>query len=174
MQDEELIECISATGWYILQHTPLALQSVAYRATYMSEDYALELLKHHDVQFPPNLLETLNAPEPPTIDWFKRLPLIAGDYLWAVYVLVLEKPGELPAIYVGKSTNSQKTGYHARLRQHDDGVRTGQWVEKRKSEGFTITHKATLAWASSPLDPADKVRLTGLILLLETMFALRF
>ena len=173
MQDNTLLKSIEATCWRILREVSPAQQSVAYRATYTSEDYILKLLKHHNVQFPPNLLEAINASQPPTIDFFKRLPLIHGK-LWAVYVLVLEKEGELPAIYVGKSTHNK--GYFHRLHQHDTGERTAYWVEKRISEGFTITHRATLAWASIPSDPTgtDQVRLTGLVLLLETMFALRF
>ena len=170
---DQLRAVIAAICRNILQYTPEHLQSVAYRATYKHRDHALNLLRHNDVQFPSplSLLNTIRAPKPPTIEFFKSLPLVPGK-LWVVYVLVLEKPGMQPAIYVGKSTHSK--GYSHRMSQYDKHRNLPRFVEMFFEKGYTITHRATLAWAAIPSDPLDRVRLTGLILLLETLFALLF
>jgi hypothetical protein len=56
--------------------------------------------------FAPGLLEVLNSQTPPTIAYFKSLPLQTVR-LWARYVLVPENAGSRPKIYIGCDTESR-------------------------------------------------------------------
>ena len=68
------------------------------------------------------------SPTAPTIAYFKGLPLHL-DKLWAVYLLVLEKAGQRPRIYIGSGTASE-TGVKTRVRggisQRERGTSVGR------------------------------------------------
>lgn len=56
----------------------------------------------------PKFSEMLSRSRPPTVEDFKSLPTLPphGHQQWGVYILVWEKEGERPAVYVGTGTNS--------------------------------------------------------------------
>lgn len=60
--------------------------------------------------FAPGLLDAAHSKKPPTISYFKSLPLNAVK-AWAVYLLVLEKADHQPNIYIGSATQQKGRSY---------------------------------------------------------------
>jgi hypothetical protein len=57
------------------------------------------------ITFAPGLWEILQAAAPPAIQHFKNLRApLDTDWLWAIYLVLLEKPGRRPKIYIGSWT----------------------------------------------------------------------
>lgn len=119
--------------------------------------------------FAANLSSTLLSPSPPTIAWFKTLPTKAKD-LWGVYVIVLEKSGCRPRIYIGSSTG-MANGIATRLRDYTYRERMPLYVGMSVDKGYTITHKGLLCWLNTP-PPVLRLPTRSLILLLECTFSL--
>ncbi|KAG5749801.1 hypothetical protein H9Q70_007532 [Fusarium xylarioides] len=65
------------------------------------------LLKLAGLSCPPLLSDMLSMPTPPSLVQLKSLPDGAARGLWGVYLLVFEKPGCLPAIYLGSGTAAE-------------------------------------------------------------------
>lgn len=59
------------------------------------------------LSFCPGLFEAVQASSPPTIDFFRNLPS-NGHGRWAVYALVVDKPGAIPLLHIGSGTNSNR------------------------------------------------------------------
>lgn len=77
------------------------------------------------------------SPTPPSLAFFKSLST-NWYQLWGVYVVVLEKFGFRPKIYVGSSTELAY-GAQKRLRTYDTGVNLPRFVnELRISGSMTI------------------------------------
>ncbi|SMQ51088.1 unnamed protein product [Zymoseptoria tritici ST99CH_3D7] len=104
------------------------------------------------LSFAPGLLEALLCVSPPTINWFKNLPTNSVSR-WAVYALVLEKPGCKTLIYIGSGT-STANGVAARWRQYDEWLLNWEWMPSRVGPAlkndYKITHKGTLVWIPFP------------------------
>ena len=64
-------------------------------------------------------------------------------------MLVLEKAGHRPRVYIGSSTSASQ-GIRQRLQQYDLGILTLRYVEDAQTKGYTITHKAILCWMPKP------------------------
>lgn len=129
------------------------------------------------LQFAPGLLQVLQSPTPPDISYFKTLALNVID-LWAVYILVLEKVGQRPRIYIGSGTDSEN-GVKCRMTTYD--TRSAgkfhktipHYVETSLKEGYVLTHKGLLVWIALP--PASEAYLLRcLFLILECIFTLCF
>lgn len=125
--------------------------------------------------FAPGLLEVLNAATPPTLEFFKGTPAVpaTAPKLFGVYVLVYEKPGSLPRVYIGSGTADR--GVQERLASYLRGVNmtTPNSVIKARNEGFELVHQGLLAWSRMPT-PADKVLFRLFFLALEAMFTFGF
>lgn len=127
-----------------------------------------DLLSSADLSFSPGLFRCLQAPSPPTIAFLKRLPTIKRR-TWAVYVLVLEKAGHRPRIYVGSGTCA-KSGAWKRRRQYENRDSIPLYVRKSWKEGFVITHQGTLCTTRIPA--ASRVpTMRALFLAIEALFA---
>jgi len=100
------------------------------------------------VTFAPGLFEFIKGTAPPTIAYFKTLPT-ACHRRWAVYLLVLEKQGCRPKIYVGSGTEA-RSGVSIRLDNYDKDVLVAAHVVKAFEDGYKITHKGLLCWADIP------------------------
>ncbi|KAF5563216.1 C2H2 C2HC zinc finger [Fusarium phyllophilum] len=116
----------------------------------------------------------------PTVDFFKSLTTIQrADRLWGVYLLVLEKSGGKPSIYIGSGT-AGKVSIYARLHQYDNLMKTREWFSgilkflcDKAEDGWGVTHKGVLV--SSPLpSKSEQLLLRALTLLLETLFSIIF
>jgi hypothetical protein len=66
-----------------------------------------QLLSSTSLVFAPGLFEVLQSSTPPTASYFKTLPTKCTK-LWAIYLLVLERPGCRPKIYIGSGTNTRR------------------------------------------------------------------
>lgn len=164
--------------WSILRLTNFRLKDSVHDQVFPNENAFRNEWGASKVEFADGLLEVIQAPSPPTIDFFKSLPLRL-EKLWAVYLLVLEKLGERPECYVGSATDATHR-LLTRMAAYDKRMRTGEfdktipkYVEQALQDGYVITHKCTLAWAPLP------TAWTGfayrcLFLLLECTFALVF
>ncbi|KAJ4861719.1 hypothetical protein T069G_02673 [Trichoderma breve] len=124
-----------------------------------------------NLRFPPGLLATMNAPSPPSIEFFKKLPVDGRDR-WGVYAIVLKKPDCIPHLYIGSGTGARR-GLLARLRQYDNGTSISKLVRKRLADEYEITYKGILCWL--PIPSADDVpRLRLLVIALEATFSFIF
>src|SRR3979411_1276335 len=72
-----------------------------------------EITSSLSLMFASSLLETFHSPLPPSVSFFKTLPT-ETTRRWAVYLLLLEKPGHRPLIYIGSGT-SHIAGVYGRL-----------------------------------------------------------
>lgn len=175
-----LAAIIFALSWFILSNTPGSMKALDFSLAFPNEQAILNIVQLCPFQFAEGLLDVLQCFTPPTIEFFKSLPLIAGKW-WAVYLLVLEKTGGQAKIYIGSGRSFDK-GYLKRIETYnkvsegddrDDHDTIPHYVEDALRKGFTITHKATLAWTPIPLT-SEKSAFTGLVLLIETSFCLCF
>lgn len=122
------------------------------------------------VSFAPGLLDALQSKSPPTIAFFKSLPKDqVGLYVFGVYLLVLEKLGHRPKIYIGSGTD-YKLGVRPRMRQYDALTLLPRYVQEAVDAGYTITHRAILC--SSPIpSAATRFSLRSLFIIIETLLA---
>lgn len=169
---------IFSLSWFLLSNTHVAMKALGFSLVFPTEQAILDLVVLCPFHFAEGLLDVVQAAAPPTIAYFKSLPLILGAW-WAIYVLVLEKAGERAKIYIGSGSEFTK-GYLKRMEAYDKRMENGthasampSGVERALNDGYEITHKATLAWTPIPL-PFEKSALTGLLLLLECFFTVCF
>jgi hypothetical protein len=71
-----------------------------------TQDIVRDLLYATSLTFASGLFEVLGALTPPSISYFTSLPTDPKkkQKLWAVYLLVLEKPNCRPRVYLGSGT----------------------------------------------------------------------
>jgi hypothetical protein len=93
--------------WGCINFTPPKLKNPMYLIVFASQAILEDIFAESGVDFASGLLQVFQSDSPPTTAYFKSLPTIAalGGAWWAVYVLVLEKAGSRPKIYVGSSTH---------------------------------------------------------------------
>ena len=102
-----------------------------------------------NISFCPGLLAVLKASSPPTIDWFLSLDTYVPKNVWAVYAVVLAKPKHKSILYIGSATAAQR-GARGRLENYDAQTHLPRYIAKALRDGYTIQHKALLAWCSIP------------------------
>jgi hypothetical protein len=88
------------------------------------------------------------------------------------YLLILGKPSSCPRIYVGCGTHTAR-GVVSRLQYYDTKTNIPRYVQQAFDDGYTITHKGLLCWASIP-DVTIRFPVRDLFVLLEVIFALVF
>ena len=148
--------------------TPKSMANPVFGLVLSDESVAETIFLDSSLEFAPGLLECLQSNSPPTIAWFKSLPINVGKY-WAVYCLSLEKPGHEPEIYIGSGTD-KSDGVRGRFRNYDNGRLLPRFVEDALEEGYSIVHKGILC--SAPIPSAQlRFRLRVLFLALECTFA---
>lgn len=153
--------------WGLLTLTSKSLKNPTHDILFPNEDAMKVLLVR--ITFAPGLLDVLRSATPPTIAFFKALPSNARG-LWGVYLILLEKSGCRPRIYIGSGTGSQG-GLLYRWRDYNDPLRVPLYVKKALDEGYRITHKGALCWTPIP-SSAKRFPLRALFLILETVFSL--
>lgn len=125
--------------------------------------------------FAPDLLETIQAREPPEVNFFKTLPSDARKR-WGVYALVLEKTGCDSLVYIGSGTEARR-GVLMRWHHYDKPDTyehiLPNYVRDALKEGYTVTHKGLLVWTSLP--PAEHVPIRRLLFVaIETTLSFLF
>jgi hypothetical protein len=121
--------------------------------------------------FAPGLLDVLQSKTPPTISYFKSLPLHLAK-IWGVYLLVLEKPNHHPKVYIGSSTES-RSGLCTQMSQYNRRQNIPIYVQRALDDGYTISSKGPLCWSPLPT-AAETYRLRALYLAVEAASSLYF
>lgn len=119
----------------------------------------------------PSLLDTITAPSPPTLEWIKALPRPLPN-TWGVYLLLLEKRGDQPALYCGSGTRQVK-GVEIRFEDYEFGRQVPRRVQHYLDKGYKITGHGMLCWC--PIPPVRqvgtvRVRVVGLEGVLSHIF----
>jgi hypothetical protein len=173
-QTDDIAAFILWLTWACLSLTNRALKSLVLDNVFSTEGAMEQIMQLCPFEFAPGLLQIMRSPTAPTISCFKTLPLHV-DKLWGVYLLVLEKVGRRPRIYIGSGTSSD-SGIRSRMTtyarrsgtRHPDST-IPYYVETSLQEGYSITHRGLLAWTSLPL-ASERYTLRCLILVMECAF----
>nr|OQO29384.1 hypothetical protein B0A51_03166 [Rachicladosporium sp. CCFEE 5018] len=124
------------------------------------------------ITFCPGLHGILQAAAPPPMQWFLSLSATIPNNTWAVYALILRKPGHRDKLYIGSCT-SAKRGVVARFYEYDAGKHVPRCVQKASDDGYTIKQKVLLAHC--PIPPVVKLPLYSVVIIaLEAAFACVF
>ncbi|KAK9237170.1 hypothetical protein V1525DRAFT_388798 [Lipomyces kononenkoae] len=108
-----LVKLMCATAWtcLVVSHAKHPI----FNQVLSSQEVIEEVVSSASLAFAPGLLDVLQAHVLPSITWLKTLPTHTGKKIWGVYLLVLEKEGWRPLIYVGSGTS-----HHGVIHRFDD------------------------------------------------------
>jgi hypothetical protein len=134
--------------WRCLSKTPASRKSYLFPKYLPSLTAVQQLLASVSVTFAPGLFEALNSATPPTLAYLKSLPHNATQS-WAVYLLVLEKTGSRPLVYVGSATNAQ-SGAGKRFSDYRRSHHIPVYVKAALDDGYTITSYGLLVTMPRP------------------------
>ena len=156
-QDEAFLDHLIAKHAFacLVTKSDIHALSAPYYKYLTSEEAIEKLFETAGINFAPGLLEVIQCDEPPTIEYFKSLPVLPDDIeaqAWGIYVIVLEKEESLPLAYIGSGTNSDY-GIRVRLNEYDKGSSYSnlpQHVSGALKDGYTIVHKGLLVEAPVP------------------------
>lgn len=165
----DIVEYTLWLVWTCLTLTPAALKNSVFLILMGTEAVLEKLLSDSLLTFAPGLFDVFNSAVPPTIAYFKSLPTDVGR-CWGIYLIVLEKPGYRPKIYIGSSTNSTR-GISARFYCYDARVGLPIFVESVLDDGYTVTWKGLLCWSPIP-DAGSRFPVAALIHALEATFSI--
>lgn len=168
----DMIAYAVMTVWSLLSLSAAELQNPVFGIVLSTKEAIEQLLVESSVVFAPGLLDVLQAADPPTIDFLKKLPTTKKKKLWAVYLLVLQRPGSPPRIYVGSGTEKER-GVKLRFRNYRSKIKLPRFVKASLQDGYRITHKGLLCWTSIP-KPSQYYKLRVLFVALEAAFAILF
>ncbi|CAN9337257.1 unnamed protein product [Alternaria alternata] len=167
-----LLELLVALIWACLSvpvHKNGLFTTVLFTSTVIAE-----ICSAASLSFCPGLLDAMQAAAPPTLSWWKSLP-VNQPRRWGVYCLVLEKPGHIPLIYIGSGTDA-KRGCPARLQIYEQLKHFHMWpkyVLKAHRDGYAITH---IGWlVSAPIPSAGIIPPVRLLFIaMEATFSFLF
>ena len=120
-----------------------------FRYAVSSEQKLTELFQLACFTFCAGLAHILLLRARPTIQWFLDITRDIPKDVWGVYVLVLQKAGDKPCMYIGYST-AVDGGIRARIQQHSVGKLVPRFVQQAKTNGYSIVHICVLGHMSIP------------------------
>lgn len=169
-----LLVLILSMAWTCLNDTPNNQKNLLFNEFIPTESDLKEIASSITLYFPDNLHETLLDETPPTVNFFHTLPeeQFKG---WAIYLLILAKPGHRCRIYIGSGTDS-RAGFPVRWYTYDYGYPLPRYVAASMAigEDYTIVHKGLLCWTLSIPAPALQPMVRLYFILLEATFAYTF
>lgn len=145
-----------------------------YHSIFITSLYVLDAAcSYLNLEFAPGLWDVLTSRTPPGLEWLKNLPSPRSEKdKYGVYLIVLEKKGWRPRVYIGSSVSAG--GYHLRTSQYHQKLShicIPRSIMRSISLGFEITHIGILARCSSATVPAIFNEMARLIILnLECTF----
>ncbi|KAK4935417.1 carbamoyl-phosphate synthase (glutamine-hydrolyzing) cpa2 [Elasticomyces elasticus] len=149
-QDTALFQVVILAYWTCLNDTHFNAKNPLFARFFTSEEDLNTIAAATSLMFCPGLWEVIHATTPPTIEWFKGLPTCNSLWLiWGVYLLVLEKDGCRPLIYIGSGTSAM-CGVIVRFKQYDDLFLLPLRLEEALEMGYIIVHKGLLCWIDLP------------------------
>lgn len=153
--------------WTCLSTCPARQRHPIFTAVLSPHTRLKELLSSATSNYAPGLFEVLQASTPPPISYLKTLPT-ESKKRWAVYLLVLERTGSRPLIYIGSGTEA-RYGVSNRLSCYDTDTLVPRHVSRALKQGYTISNKGLVCW--TPVPTASMVpTLRVLLVALETLF----
>ncbi|KAK2014937.1 HSP70-domain-containing protein [Colletotrichum eremochloae] len=124
------------------------------------------------------LYNAIQSPSPPDVGFFKRLPT-SSKGIWGVYALVFKKDDDIPLVYIGSATESQR-GVWSRWCNYDRYLNTKKGqdlipdnVIRALEDGYRITHRGVLLSCPIPT-PANVPRFRLLLVVLEATLSFLF
>ncbi|PTB67152.1 hypothetical protein BBK36DRAFT_1118290 [Trichoderma citrinoviride] len=123
--------------------------NAVYKAVLGDEKAFNQICAETPLTFAPGLLRVLQSSSPPTTEFFQSLPVTPVTGFWAVYALLLEKPGAPSRLYIGSGTNTQR-GVIARFWSYDVQLHVPTMVVSSLQEGYTVSRRGLLCWAPIP------------------------
>lgn len=170
-QPGTILEFVLWLSWTLLCLTPKSIKNPVFALLFATKDDMEAVLLAAGFQFAYGLWDAIQSEVPPALSFFKGLPT-EFTKRWGIYVLVLEKAGFRPRVYIGAGTE-KRSGVATRIGQYRRGENFSGYVQKSVNEGFSIVHVGLLCWV--PLPPASKrSSLRALILVVEAAFTLWF
>jgi hypothetical protein len=155
---------LNAPSWYI---NPTFKTTFAERMDWDCVSAASQLT------MAPGVEDVIAADAPPCLDIFRSLPQDTDGLYWAIYAIVMEKPGCRPCLYIGSGTNVAH-GARSRIRSYNaNASHLPRFVELRFTQGFHIGHIGLLCWTPSP-SPGLVPRVRARFLALEAAFTVLF
>jgi hypothetical protein len=112
----------------------------------------------------------LQSATAPTLSQLKALPSDFSNR-WGVYLLVLEKIGCIPRVYIGSGISTR--GVNNRMQEYTTQNSLPSGVAASLKEGYLITHKGLLLWAPIP-SIQNLPLLRALFVLLEATLCFAF
>jgi hypothetical protein len=103
---------VDAVGKRLLNDVGLPARVVSWQIYTLLPDHATwdSVVNDQPLSLAPGLMEVLRSPSPPSVAFLKGLPDCnkgSQPRQWAIYVLVFEKPGCQPLVYVGSGTDAK-------------------------------------------------------------------
>lgn len=159
------------TAWTVLSTTPQNQKNAVFTQLYPDEETYRTAAAQVSIRYTPYLWDILQDSRPPTIEQFKQFrEFRRTDRIWGIYLLILEKDGRQPKIYIGSGTESLR-GLQRRMVGYDAGINgaTPQRMTEALLDGYEISHKLLLCWTPLP-DITLQPRLRALFITIEAAF----
>jgi hypothetical protein len=172
--DAPVLDVIADLSWTVLEFTKV--KHPCFRKHLPTQDALKAMCDTLDLEFPPDLLDILDADTPPTIECLKTIPVYTkytteDDKCWAIYVVVLEKHGHRHRVYIGSGTE-KKYGVHSRMMNYErlDDTNMAKYVRQAIDDGYDITFMGLLAWCPIP-ETTQQAAVRTLFHVFEALFA---
>lgn len=139
-----------------------------YHSIFITSLYVLDAAcSYLNLEFAPGLWDVLTSRTPPGLEWLKNLPSPRSEKdKYGVYLIVLEKKGWRPRVYIGSSVSAG--GYYLRTSQYHqklNNMSIPRSIMRSINLGFEITHIGILARCSNATIPAVFNEMARLIIL---------
>jgi hypothetical protein len=128
-----ILEYVVWLVWSLLTLTPAKPQNPIFPMVLSTQDVLEQLLSDSVLVFAPGLLDVFQVATPPSVAYFKSLPT---DIIkrWDVYLLILEKLGCRPKIYIGSGTDGDR-GVANRFYHYDTKKHLPVYVKRALDDG---------------------------------------
>lgn len=161
-------------AWTVLDTTPATKKNSILAQYFTSQVIFQQIASTVSINFAPGLWDVLRSATPPTIQYFKTLPNAAKSaLLWVIYLVVLEKSGCRPKIYIGSGTQSRQ-GVRTRMTCYENATSTlPELVRRALQDEYKVTHIGLICWI--PLPSAVQVpAIRCLFIIMEVAFTCMF
>jgi len=172
---EDLDFIVNDKAWDLLKvDAPSWYMNPQFKVVFKNRDSYDSIAICSPFEYATGLFEVLTSAAPPSIDFFMSLPS-ALSKTWSIYVVVYEKRGCKPKLYIGSGTKNSSSGIATRLRNHENHS-TGSLAKEFNAavkDGYKLVHSAVICWTAMPPEHLS-VRVRARFLLLESVFTCLF
>lgn len=162
-----LVQLVLSVCWSLVSESSSI--NPRYRHVFPTQEELFAVLSLANISFASGLLDVVQSSSPPSFSWILNLSSDIPINAWAVYIIVLQKPGHRPRIYIGCSCRA-KQGIRARIYEHEKGRACPRYVREALDDGWTLTHSRLVAWCPIP-SPEHFPRVRTFIWVLEAYFS---